>query len=84
MSFISLKFSLFCNFFLNIKNRNGLPNHYFLYLVFWKLFLKVGTKHGKHKNYYLKISFKINFFEIKKKKSYQWGPNHHYMEYKEK
>ena len=36
----------FCNFFLkNLKNRNGLPNNYFLFLVFWKLFLKVGAKH---------------------------------------
>ena len=33
----------FCKyFFFNLKNRNGLPKNYFLFLVFWKLFLKWG------------------------------------------
>ena len=56
----------FCKhiFFFNLKNRNGLPNNYFLFLVFWKLFLKVRAKHIKYKNYYLKTSFKFNFLKI--------------------
>ena len=56
---------LFVNiFFLNLKNRNGLPNNYFLILVFWKLFLKVRVKHVKYKNYYLKTNFKFKFLKI--------------------
>ena len=55
---------LFVIFFLNLKNRNSLPNNYFLFLVFWKLFLKVGVKRVKYKNYYLKTSFKFNFLKI--------------------
>ena len=56
---------LFLNiFFLNLKYRNGLPNNYFLFLVFWKLILKMGAKHIKYKNYYLKTSFKFNFLKI--------------------
>ena len=59
MSFITLPLSkkkkkviyrfytlLFVNiYFLNLINKNGLQNNYFLFLVFWKLFLKVDAKH---------------------------------------
>ena len=60
--FYTLLFVIFLK--KNLKNRNGLPNNYFLFLVFQKLFLKVRAKHVKYENYYLKTSFKFNFLKI--------------------
>ena len=75
----------FCKLFFNLKNRNGLPNNYFLFLILQKFFLKVRAKHIKYKNYYLKTNFKFNFLKIvfilfwklKQKSPYQSNP---YME----